>query len=294
VSSLPTCYRHPGRETGVTCSECGRPICTDCMVFAPVGIRCPEHAGQARRLPASRTAKRLSVASGEGLVTKSLIAVNVGIYFLQLAEGAPLNANSGWIFNHGALVASGAYPDGQPAGVAHGEWWRLITAAFLHYGPLHLAMNMLVLWFVGGPIEYALGRWRYLGVYLVSGLAGSAGALLVSPTSVTVGASGAIFGLFGALLVLEYEHTGRLVGGPAFTLIALNLVLTFAIPNVSWGGHVGGLVGGALGTLALSHFRRRSPAYQAADALGAAGLVAVGILSVAVAYWKVHSLGLPV
>jgi membrane associated rhomboid family serine protease len=252
------------------------------MVFAPVGIRCPEHAGQAvkrgPRLPAST---RAALQGGGALVTTGLIGMNVAIYMLQLVMGAPINANDGWIYLHGALYA--------PL-VANGDWWRLITAAFLHYGPLHLLMNMLVLWFVGGPIEQAMGRLRYLLLYLVSGLAGSAGALLVNTSTVTVGASGAIFGLFGALLVLEYQHTGRLVGGPAFTLIAINLVFTFAIPGISWGGHLGGLVGGAVGTLALSRFTRTRPVYGTPDIVGVAGLIAVGILSVVVAYWRVQGL----
>jgi len=224
------------------------------------------------------------MAGTDAVVTKALIAVNAGIYLVQLGMGAGLSADSGWIFVHGALIANGSYGvNGAPAGVANGEWWRLITAAFLHYGPLHLAMNMLVLWFVGGPIESAIGRLQYLLLYLVSGLAGSAGALLVSPNSITVGASGAIFGLFGALAVLEYQHTGVLIGGPAFTLIALNLVITFLLPGISWGGHVGGLIGGALGMLALSRLGR---VFQA-EAAGMLGLLAVGVLSVAVAYWSV-------
>ena len=221
-----------------------------------------------------RRARGASLRASGALVTKALIAANVGIYLLQLAQGAPLSADAGSIFVNGALFG--------PV-VADGEWWRLITAAFLHYGPLHLGMNMLILWFVGGPIEEAIGRVQYLVLYLVSGLAGSAGALMVHPDAVTVGASGAIFGLFGALAVLEYQHTGVLIGGPAFTLIALNLVITFLLPGVSWGGHLGGLIGGALGMLALSRLGR---VFQA-QAAGMIGLIGVGILSVAVAYWSV-------
>ena len=279
------CYRHPDRETGVSCSECGRGICPDCMVFAPVGIRCPDHAGVpgATRVRAPRRMRGPVLATGDALVTKALIAVNIGIYLIQLGMGAPLSANSGWIYEHGALVANAVYGDGSPAGVGQGEWWRLMTSAFLHYGPLHLGLNMLVLWFVGGPIEAAIGRLQFLTLYLVSGLAGSAGALIVSPNAITVGASGAIFGLFGALAVLEYQHTGVLIGGPAFTLIAINLVFSFVVPGISWGGHVGGLIGGALGMLALSRLGRTFHAEYA----GMIGLVAVGVLSVAVAYWRV-------
>jgi membrane associated rhomboid family serine protease len=231
--------------------------------------------------PRRATAVRLRTSGA--IVTKALIALNVGVYLIQLAMGAGLSADTGWIFTHGALVADAVYSDGQLAGVANGEWWRLIAAAFLHYGPLHLALNMLVLWFVGGPIEQAIGRLQFLLLYLVSGLAGSAGALIVNPNALTVGASGAIFGLFGALAVLEYQHTGVLLGGPAFTLIALNLVITFLIPGVSWGGHVGGLIGGALGMLALSRLQRSFRI----EYVGVLGLVAVGVLSVAVSYWSV-------
>jgi membrane associated rhomboid family serine protease len=248
------------------------------MVFAPVGIRCPDHAGSAPvRKPAGGSRKRIGATTfrvPSFIVTKSLIALNVGIYLVQLAGGAPTTADEGWIFEHGALWG--------PL-VAQGEWWRLITAAFLHYGLLHLALNMLVLWFVGAPIEQAIGRVQYLGLYLVSGLAGSAGALIVNPQSVTVGASGAIFGLFGALAVLEYQHTGQLIGGPAVTLIALNLAISFLIPGVSWGGHVGGLIGGTVGMLALSRLTRAF----SAEFAGMLGLVAVGVLSVAVSYWSV-------
>src|SRR5205809_7901586 len=134
------CYRHPDRETGVSCSECGRGICPDCMVFAPVGIRCPDHASATRTtgVRAPRRVRAPALAAGEGVVTKALIAVNVGIYLIQLGMGAPLSANRGWIYEHGALVANAIYGDGTPAGVGQGEWWRLMTSAFLHYGPLHL------------------------------------------------------------------------------------------------------------------------------------------------------------
>src|SRR6185295_15452859 len=193
MAELLRCYRHPDRETGVSCSECGRGICPDCMVFAPVGIRCPDHSGQPKG--AARVVQNVqrSTSRNPHLVTMSLIAINVGIYLLQLAGGASVNANSGWIFEHGALYG--------PL-VAQGDWYRLLTAAFLHYGPFHLGLNMLALWWIGRPLEDYLGPVRYLLLYLVSGLAGSAGALLVTPTGVTVGASGAIYGILGAAIVL--------------------------------------------------------------------------------------------
>jgi membrane associated rhomboid family serine protease len=274
------CYRHPDRETMVTCSECGRPICTECMYFAPVGIRCPEHSGQPQG--AQRVTQGLKRASFEGtgaIVTKALVAINVAVYLLELGLGGQVNGTGNEIFTKGVLF--GPF-------VADGEYWRLFTAMFLHYGPFHLGMNMLALWWFGGAIEQALGRGRYLLLYLVSGLAGSAGALVFSPDSATVGASGAIFGILGAALVLERQRT-YVLGGGAFGIIAHNLVITFALPGISIGGHLGGLAGGSLGVLALSRFGRGHAVYGRPEVVGIAGLLAIGVLSVAVAYWRVQT-----
>jgi membrane associated rhomboid family serine protease len=274
------CYRHPDRETMVSCSECGRPICSDCMTYAPVGIRCPDHSGQPQG--AARVTQGMRRASYEGtgaLVTKTLVAINVGVYLLELAAGGDVNGTNNTIYQHGALFG--------PL-VADGDWWRLFTAAFLHYGPIHLAFNMLALWIFGSAIEQVLGRGRYLLLYVVSGLAGSAGALLFSPNAVTVGASGAIFGLMGAALVLERQRT-YVFGGGALGLIVINLVFTFAIPGISIGGHLGGLAGGALGMLALSRFGRGHAVYGRPGLAGVLGLIGIGLISVAVAYWRVQS-----
>jgi len=257
------------------------------MFFAPVGIRCLDHSGQARG--AARVVQNVQRRSARnpGIVTKMLIAIIVGIYLLQLAGGASVNANSGWIFEHGALVVSARSSDGQVVGLAEGEWWRLLTAAFLHYGPIHLGMNMLALWWIGRPLEDWLGPVRYVLLFLVSGLAGSAGALIASPTAVTVGASGAIFGILGAAIVLERQQT-YVLGGSAITLLVVNLAFTFAVPGISIGGHLGGLAGGALAILALSQFGKRSAVHSRFDVVSIASLLAIGVLSVAVAYWKVR------
>jgi membrane associated rhomboid family serine protease len=284
------CYRHPDRETLVSCSDCGRPICPDCMVFAPVGIKCPDHAGVPRGPVAGtkRAVRRSRVGRVAEPVTKALVALNVLIYLLEVAQG-DLGSTRGWIYEHGALVASAIYSNGDLAGVAHGEYWRLLTAAFLHAGPIHLLMNMLALWWVGSALESALGSSRYLLLYVVSGLAGSAGALIASPQAVTVGASGAIFGIFGALFVLEQLRApGQM--GPAFTLIVLNLVITLAVPGISIGGHLGGLVGGALGALALSRFGRGHAAYGRPGLVGVLGLVAIGVGSIVLAYWRARGI----
>jgi membrane associated rhomboid family serine protease len=281
VAEVMTCYRHPNRETGVSCSECGRGICPDCMVFAPVGIRCLDHAGRAQGTARVTKGVRRAAFEGTGaLVTKALIALNVLVFLVNLAQGSSLNQVSGTLFVRWALYI--------PGGLDQGEWYRLITAAFLHASLIHLAMNMLILWIVGAPVEQAIGRGRFLAIYVVSGLAGSAGALLLSPNAITVGASGAIFGILGAALVLEAQHN-YVLGGQAFGLIAFNLIITFAFSSyISVGGHVGGLVAGGLSMLALSRFGRTHAIYGRPGLIGVLGLVTVGVGSVAIAYFRVQ------
>jgi membrane associated rhomboid family serine protease len=252
------------------------------MVFAPVGIRCPEHAGRAQGTSrVTQSVRRVSYEGQGALVTKILIGINVLVFLINLAQGSSLTQVSGSLFEKGALFV--------PGGLDQGEWWRLITAAFLHASIIHLGFNMLVLWFVGAPVERAIGRGRFLAVYIVSGLAGSAGAIVFSPNAVTVGASGAIFGIFGAALVLEAQRN-YVLGGQALGLIAVNLIFTFAIPNISVGGHIGGLIGGALSMLAFSRLGRTHAIYGRPGLLGIAGVIAVGVASVLVAYFRVQGL----
>jgi membrane associated rhomboid family serine protease len=252
------------------------------MTFGPVGIRCPDHAGASGRRGAPRRAARrasTSLSRSGPFVTYTLIGINVGVFLLELLLGAGYNTNSGWIYEHGVLVANAVDSSGNAVGVAHGEWWRLITAAFLHYGPLHVGMNMLVLWFIGPALEDYFGHWRYALVYLVSGLAGSAGALLWSPNALTVGASGAIWGLMGAAVVLEARRI-YVFGGQAMGLVVLNLVITLLIPGISIGGHIGGGIAGALAALAITSFRRT-------PALATLLVAAIGAASVLLAYSQV-------
>jgi membrane associated rhomboid family serine protease len=279
MSDTPRCYRHPDRETLVSCSECGRPICEECMTFAPVGIRCPDHATVSRgpRPSPTQRARRVqqNVRTSAAPATMALVAINVVVYVITVVQGGGLNAPGGSLFEKGALVG---------VLVSDGEWWRLVGAMFLHASVIHLAFNMFALYWLGSIVEATLGTGRYLLVYFAAGLAGSAGALVFSnPLAITVGASGAIFGLMGALLILEYLSTGSFAG-PALTLIILNLVITFAIPNISVGGHLGGLVGGALATLALTKLRYVRPSYVAP-----AVVVLIGVLSVVVAYVRVEN-----
>jgi membrane associated rhomboid family serine protease len=285
------CYRHPDRETGLSCSVCERPICTDCATFAAVGIRCPEHSGVPQGVQRVTQGVRRASFEGTGaIVTKALIAINVAVFVLNLAQGASLSRTGGTLFEDGSLIGLALDPGtGQLVGVGDGEWWRLLTSTFLHGSIIHLGFNMLMLWWIGGPIEQAIGRGRYLMLYLASGLAGSAGALLLTePNQTTVGASGAIFGLLGAALVFERQRN-YILGGSALSIIVLNLVLTFAIPNISIGGHLGGLAGGALAGLALSRFGRTHAIYGRPGIIGIAGVTAVGVLAVALSYIRVES-----
>jgi membrane associated rhomboid family serine protease len=269
------------------------------MTMAPVGIRCPEHSGRPQGV--QRMTKGVRRAAYEGVgskVTRALIAVNVLVYIAELAQGSGVSATKGSIYQNGALIANGVkFQDtlvGVPAhlpfpnlvGVAHGDWWRLISAAFLHYGPFHLLLNMLALWWFGSMLEQRIGSGRFLAIYLVSGLAGSAGALMLDPTTPTVGASGAIFGVLGAGLVMEQFQRDYVFGGSALGVIVLNLVFTFSVANISIGGHIGGLVGGAACAFGLSRFGRSHIAYGRAGVLGYATIIGVGVVSVLLAYWK--------
>jgi membrane associated rhomboid family serine protease len=258
-----TCYRHPNRETGVSCSNCGRPICPDCMTPTPVGMRCPECSRD--RTPV-RTAR--SIGGGAAAVTTVLIVINAIAFLAELGT----NSSANGAFFRGALDA----PD-----IANGEWWRLVTGGFLHakgsFGFIHVGSNIYLLWSRGQMLEPAIGRLRFAGVYAVGLLAGSAGAIALNPNAYTVGASGAVFGLMGATFFemrargIDPFQSG--IGG----LILINLVFSFAFSGISIGGHIGGLIGGSLAALALQAAdRARQPAlgYAALVALAAVAAVA--------------------
>ncbi|MFD9338408.1 rhomboid family intramembrane serine protease [Streptomyces sp. NPDC060028] len=250
---LPGCYRHPDRDTGIRCTRCERPICPECMISASVGFQCPEcvrggsGTGHRPTANAPRTLAGGAVATDPQLITKILIGINVAV-FLAAAVFPALVIQ---------LELLGRYVEyvGAPLeGVSTGQYHRLLTSVFLHVEWWHVIGNMLGLWFIGGPLEAALGRARYLAVYLLSGLGGSALVyLLTPPNTPTLGASGAVFGLLGATVVLARRL--RYEMRPLLTAVVLMLVLTF-VPfggslNVSWQAHIGGLVTGALLALGL-------------------------------------------
>ncbi|UYQ63301.1 rhomboid family intramembrane serine protease [Streptomyces peucetius] len=250
--SLPSCYRHPGRETGISCTRCERPICTDCMVEASVGFHCPEcvrtGSGTGHRPNASRprTIAGGAVAADPHLVTKVLIGINLAVFLAARIVGDRLLD---------PLVLVGQWPPPPyiaTEGVAEGEAYRLLTSMFLHWEIWHVFFNLLLLWWLGGPLEQALGRVRYLALYLVSGLAGSALTYLIAaPEHASLGASGAIYGLLGATVVLMRRLSYDL--RPIMVLIAINLVITFFWENIAWQAHIGGLIAGVVIAYGLVH-----------------------------------------
>ncbi|MBQ0864439.1 rhomboid family intramembrane serine protease [Streptomyces sp. A73] len=249
------CYRHPDRETGISCTRCERPICPECMVTASVGFQCPEcvrsGSGTGHRPDANRprTVAGGRVTEDPRLVTKVLLGLNVAVFIAVLSVGDRLLDQ---LLLFGQAVTE---PYGPVEGVAEGQWYRLLTSMFLHQEFWHIAMNMLGLWFLGPPLEAALGRVRFLGLYLLSGLGGGALTfLLVAPQQASLGASGAIFGLFGATAVLMRRL--RYDMRPILVLLAINLVFTFTWKNIAWEAHVGGLVMGVLLAYAMVHAPR--------------------------------------
>jgi len=237
---MAVCYRHKDRETGVSCSNCGNPICPDCMTATPVGMRCPECSRQRTEV---RTMRGMHV---DPVVAYVLIAVNVLMYFGQSYGGS--NSVYRDFVLYGPLVADG-------------EWWRLLTAGFLHGGLFHLLVNMYALYFLGRMLEPSLGHVRFAALYFASLMAGSFGAVLLSPDTPVVGASTAIFGLLGAAIVMARNRGVDIMASGLGPILILNLLITF-VPgfNISIGGHLGGLIGGVLAALAIEGLsRRRSP-----------------------------------
>ena len=224
----PACYRHPDRPTYIGCTRCGRPACPECLRPASVGHQCLDCVpAAARSVPQVRTPAGGVLRTGTPVITYTLIAVNVALFVLEQVSPRLLGRM--------ALI---------PFAVAGGDFYRLVTSAFLHYGLLHLLFNMWALYVLGPPLEGHLGRLRYGVLYALSALGGSVLVYLMSPiNAATVGASGAIFGLFGATFVAARRL--HLDVRWLVTLIAINLVMTFTIPGISWQGHIGGLITGA-------------------------------------------------
>jgi membrane associated rhomboid family serine protease len=279
VDRANSCYRHPDRESYVLCQRCGRTICGECQTPAPVGVICPEcmreqRASAPRTKPAVLTRVRSAAGRGAPVVTYALIGITAFVYLLQWIPG--LGVTNALFFS--PVFMTELFP----------EPWRAITSVFLHSTALifHILLNMYTLWIFGRLLEPILGRWRFLTLYLISGLAGSVGVVVfAAPNSQVLGASGAIFGLMGAFVVIQ-----RRLGGNAtqlYILLAINLAIGF-IPgaNISWQAHLGGLIGGALVGLIYLETRERSRrALQIALLIGLT--VALITVAVFVARWKI-------
>jgi membrane associated rhomboid family serine protease len=270
-----TCYRHPDRETRVHCTRCGRPICPDCMTQAPVGHHCPTCVAEGRRgvrrfrplVPRPRSA------------TTAILAINVLAFGLDLVLGL---AGGRGLLEPGAMV---------PFLVARGEWWRLVTAMFLHVGVLHLALNSFGLYIFGSLVEQTLGTARMVTLYLVTGFCASAVSFAFGPPAVAaVGASGAVFGMLGVWLAYNLRRRSLSMARAnvqwALMLIGINLVFGLSVPGIDNLAHIGGLVAGVLAGLGVEGSgRARARAISAAAAMSALAVGAVALVA-----WRASSL----
>lgn len=251
------CYRHPDRQSFVLCQRCMRTICPECQTQGPVGVVCPECMKAQRKAesPAQRRARRqwgggavtMAGRRGRPVVTYALLAVTSLLGLLQLLPGV-----GGRIGDQLLFAAVYLYPDlsGFPF-----EPWRMLTALLVHGGFIHLALNMLALWMLGQILEPMLGRGRYLALYLISGLGGSVAVATLAPGSATVGASGALFGMMAALLIIG-RHLGADVTG-ILVILVINFVFGLVVGGISWEAHLGGVIVGALIALIYVRTRRR-------------------------------------
>lgn len=280
-SSFTTrCYRHPGRETNVSCTRCDRPICPDCLRSAAVGFQCPECVrGQNRaRQPTLPYGGRIGQLAG--LVAIVLGVLNIGMYIVTAVTsptGIHHNASSR-LFIRLVLV---------PEWIAQtNEYWRLIGTAFLHYGFLHLAVNMISLAVLGPPVERVFGHVRFTVLYVIAALGGSVAVYAFDPNALqaTAGASAAIFGLFGALVVL-YRKLGLDMRALLPTIL-INAYITYRVPNISWIGHVGGFVAGALVAIVLVYAPRPKRLWYQIG-----GVTLIVAVFVGLTVWRTSQLG---
>ncbi|WP_067843411.1 rhomboid family intramembrane serine protease [Nocardia lijiangensis] len=272
----PTCVRHPNRPTGLACTRCGRPACPDCLRPASVGqhcVDCVREAGSQVR-PVRTVAGAPVTASATPLVTYGLISLNVLFYGITAVQASSLAENyRSELFLRWALI---------PRLVAEGDWFRVIGSGFLHWGPLHLALNMFALYVVGIQLEPFLGRARMLAIYLVALIGGSAGGMLLEPVNtIGAGASGAVYGMFGAVAVLLIRL--RMNATQILVIIAINVLLSLSLSGVSLWVHLGGLVAGTLATMGVLFLPQwvHTKTPEAARTIGWVAIAAVGAVSAA-------------
>ncbi|OZD56853.1 rhomboid family intramembrane serine protease [Rhodococcus sp. 06-1460-1B] len=276
------CVRHPDRPTGLACSRCGRPACPQCLQPAAVGQHCVDCVRDGNKNV--RTARTVAGApmtrSTKTPLTFALIAINVVIFGITAAQSGDLLSN----FRGSSLADAWAL---NSLLVADGDVWRLLSSGFIHIGPIHLLVNMFALYIIGRDVELVLGRSRYLAVYFLSLLGGSASVLLFeNPVAATAGASGAVFGLLGAqaVILLRLKRSPT----PVLIVIALNIFISISIPSISLWGHMGGLVAGAAATAGLVFLPNRNGAQPRAGislawlSVAAVALIALGTIAVRV------------
>ena len=273
-----TCYRHPDREAHIRCTRCERRICPDCMIPASVGFQCPECVREGNKdVRTPRTVFGGAVSGDPGVVSKILIAITVVAFVAQQV----VDGFTPRFFDIGLAVDSTSF---ETVGVADGEVYRLLTSAFLHGGILHLLLNMYALYMFGPPLEAALGRVRFVVLYVASALGGSAlSYAFAAPNQPSLGASGAVFGLLGAFLVISRKQ--RRDTSAVLVLLVINLGYGFLVPRVDWRAHVGGLVAGCLIALALVYAPR-----DRRTLVQVAGTVGVLALTVALVAWRTAEL----
>ncbi len=286
--TVEVCYRHPGEQTRVHCTRCDRPICPDCMIPAPVGFQCPECVEKARREFRQGPGRPLR---GGVSATKALLVAIIGMFVVEVLVGGPGSLLGGpserQLFDLGAL---------QPLAIASGQYWRLFSAMFLHGGLLHIAFNAYALYLFGSMIESNLGTTRLLLIFFVTGFVASAASYAFGPLdSIAVGASGAIFGIFGAFIAYNYRRRHLAMAAAnlrwAATLLVLNAFLALGFGAIDWRAHVGGLVAGVVAGFAAEGW---GPASQRRVILvaGFAALIAVGV---GLVFWRTYEIrGLPI
>ena len=275
------CYRHPDVQTGVHCTRCNRPICTECMIPAPVGHQCPTCVAEARKEFRQGPGRRVAAANVQRVsVTNAILVILIAVYVLEVARGGLGSFVGGpdllVMVNLGAMF---------PPLVADGETWRLFTAMFLHFGVFHLAVNAYSLFVLGNILERELGRPRYALLYLLSGLAASAASYAFSDLgTVSAGASGAIFGIFGAVFAVNYRRRHTAMGAMAMRsmvqIIVINVVINVLLASyLDWRAHLGGAVAGAALGFAFA-FPGRERSNRVVTVVGIAAISAVIVLTV--------------
>ncbi|GMQ86666.1 MAG: rhomboid family intramembrane serine protease [Acidimicrobiia bacterium] len=242
-TSAPVCYRHPDRITGLSCSRCGKNICVECSNDAAVGQLCPECAASTDRHQVVRAGNLSGRASfSTAPVSFSILAVTVAIWVIGVVSPVA----DRWLFQN---LAQANFL------VSVGEWWRIFTAALLHaplrssFGIFHIGFNMYLLYLLGPRMEQQVGSPAFGALYVAAaGTGGFVAYQFGDPFQISIGASGAIFGLVGAWLVASWKtrHTpgGRAMFNQLMFFVLLNAVLGFAISNISWRAHLGGLLAG--------------------------------------------------